>query len=33
MTDAREHHTQAAEYVLGLLEGEAKMDAERRLCI
>ncbi len=31
MTDAREHHTQAAEYVLGLLEGEAKMDAERRL--
>jgi len=31
MTDAREPNTQAAEYVLGLLEGEAKMEAERRL--
>ena len=32
MTDAGElHRTQAAEYVLGLLEGEAKADAERRL--
>jgi anti-sigma-K factor RskA len=31
MTDAREPNTQAAEYVLGLLEGEARMDAERRL--
>ncbi len=31
MTDAREQNTQAAEYVLGLLEGEAKMEAERRL--
>jgi anti-sigma-K factor RskA len=31
MTDAREQRTQAAEYVLGLLEGEAKVEAERRL--
>jgi anti-sigma-K factor RskA len=31
MTDAREERTQAAEYVLGLLEGEARMEAERRL--
>ncbi len=31
MTDAREPNTQAAEYVLGLLEGEARMEAERRL--
>jgi anti-sigma-K factor RskA len=31
MTDAGEERTQAAELVLGLLEGEAKMDAERRL--
>lgn len=31
MTDAHEQHTQAAEFVLGLLEGEAKTEAERRL--
>ena len=31
MTDAREERTQAAEYVLGLLEGEARMEADRRL--
>ena len=31
MTDAVEPRTQAAEYVLGLLEGDARMDAERRL--
>ncbi|MET0878789.1 MAG: anti-sigma factor [Tardiphaga sp.] len=31
MKDAREPNTQAAEYVLGLLEGEANMEAERRL--
>jgi len=31
MTDAREPNTQAAEFVLGLLEGEARMEAERRL--
>jgi anti-sigma-K factor RskA len=31
MTDARDERTQAAEYVLGLLEGETKADAERRL--
>jgi anti-sigma-K factor RskA len=31
MTDARDERTQAAEYVLGLLEGEAKANAERRL--
>src|SRR6185436_8197345 len=31
MTPERGEPTQAAEYVLGLLEGEAQMDAERRL--
>jgi anti-sigma-K factor RskA len=31
MTDAREPDTAAAEYVLGLLDGEAKAAAERRL--
>ena len=31
MTDGRDERTQAAEYVLGLLEGEAKMEAERRM--
>lgn len=30
MTDAIDPRTQAAEFVLGLLEGEAQMDAERR---
>ena len=29
MTDERDNKAQAAEYVLGLLEGEAKMEAER----
>jgi anti-sigma-K factor RskA len=31
MTPERDERTQAAEYVLGLLEGEARADAERRL--